>query len=228
MGCRPAGSAVAAGEAAAAISHPERPSPRRRVDSRRPADVDHHRVGQQHARDRGVASNALQRPGGNRQRELQVSRRRPDLVLQAFQPVPTPPPMSVFLVLAGTPPPGELALADLPTRWGGKCPGPYSLIPSPSLFQRAAGIRAAPPPPVRRAAITTGTIVTRITNETTTFTSGSLCPSRMAPKIQIGSVFCAPAVNVVTITSSNESAKASMAPATTAVEMSGSVMSRKV
>src|SRR5260221_14358130 len=35
MGGRPAGGAVAAGEAAAAITHPERPSPRRRVDSRR-------------------------------------------------------------------------------------------------------------------------------------------------------------------------------------------------
>jgi len=48
----------------------------------------------------------------------------------------------------------------------------------------------------------------------------------MAPKIQSGSVFCAPAVNVVTMTSSNESAKASIAPATMEVEINGSVMSR--
>src|SRR5258708_30961050 len=33
VGSRPAGGAVAAVEAAAAISHPERPSPRRRADS---------------------------------------------------------------------------------------------------------------------------------------------------------------------------------------------------
>ena len=39
---------------------------------------------------------------------------------------------------------------------------------------------------------------------------------------------CAPAVNVVTITSSNESANASSAPETSAVEMVGKVTYRKV
>jgi len=59
--------------------------------------------------------------------------------------------------------------------------------------------------------------------KTTTFTSGSFWPRRMLPKIQIGSVFCTPAVNVVTITSSNESANASSAPEISAVEIAGSV-----
>ena len=44
----------------------------------------------------------------------------------------------------------------------------------------------------------------------------------------MGSVFCAPAVNVVTMISSNESANASIAPAMIAVESSGSVMSLNV
>ena len=74
--------------------------------------------------------------------------------------------------------------------------------------------------------MTTGMMVTRITNDTTTFTSGRRWPRRMAPKIHSGSVFCAPAVNVVTMTSSKDKAKASIAPATIAVEMSGRVMSR--
>src|SRR5213595_1082633 len=69
------------------------------------------------------------------------------------------------------------------------------------------------------------TIVIRITKKTTTLTSGSRWPSRMAPKIHSGSVFCAPAVNVVTMTSSKERAKASKAPATSAVEISGRVTS---
>ena len=51
---------------------------------------------------------------------------------------------------------------------------------------------------------------------------------RIAPKIHSGSVFCAPAVNVVTITSSNDSANASSAPAMSAVESVGSVTKRKV
>ena len=50
----------------------------------------------------------------------------------------------------------------------------------------------------------------------------------MAPKIQSGKVFCAPAVKVVTMTSSNERAKASKAPATRAVEIKGNVTSRNV
>ena len=70
-------------------------------------------------------------------------------------------------------------------------------------------------------------VSSRIT-KTTTFTCGSSWPSRICPKIQIGSVFCAPAVNVVTITSSNESANASSAPEISAVEIVGSVTSRNV
>ena len=42
-------------------------------------------------------------------------------------------------------------------------------------------------------------MVIAITNSTTTLTCGSCWPRRMLPKIQSGSVFCAPAVNVVTI-----------------------------
>ena len=60
-------------------------------------------------------------------------------------------------------------------------------------------------------------------DETTALTSGSCWPSRIAPKIHSGSVFCAPAVNVVTMTSSKDSAKASSAPETSAVAVSGSV-----
>ena len=41
-------------------------------------------------------------------------------------------------------------------------------------------------------------------------------------KIQIGSVVCWPAVKVVTIISSNDSAKASMPPASSAVAIFGS------
>jgi hypothetical protein len=67
-----------------------------------------------------------------------------------------------------------------------------------------------------------------ITKKTTTFTCGSCWPSRRLPRIQIGSVFCAPAVNVVTITSSNESANASRPPATSAVATTGSVTWRNV
>src|SRR4051794_28293424 len=74
----------------------------------------------------------------------------------------------------------------------------------------------------------TGISVNRSTQSTTTLTSGSDCPSRMFPKIHSGSVFCAPAVNVVTMTSSNESANASRPPAIKAVEMTGSVTKRKV
>ena len=61
------------------------------------------------------------------------------------------------------------------------------------------------------------------TRKTTTFTWGSCCPSRISPKIQIGSVFWAPAVNVVTITSSNDSANASRPPEMSAVEIVGKV-----
>src|SRR6266851_2272002 len=80
------------------------------------------------------------------------------------------------------------------------------------MAQRPACTRAAPLPPVRRAATNTGTIVTRITKETTTFTSGRCCPLRSWARIQMGTVFWAPAVNVVTMTSSKESANAATEP----------------
>ena len=66
-------------------------------------------------------------------------------------------------------------------------------------------------------------IVSRMTMDTTALTSGSCCPSRIAPKIHNGRVFCAPAVNTVTMTSSNDSPNASSAPDTSAVADSGSV-----
>src|SRR5216117_3619293 len=59
-------------------------------------------------------------------------------------------------------------------------------------------------------------------------TSGSCCPMRMLPKIQIGRVFWTPAVKVVTITSSKDSANASSAPETSAVESVGNVTWRNV
>ena len=74
--------------------------------------------------------------------------------------------------------------------------------------------------------MTTGTMVSSRTPTTTTFTSGRFWPSRMAPKIHSGSVFCAPEVKVVTMTSSKDSAKASSAPETSAVESVGSVTVR--
>ena len=46
-----------------------------------------------------------------------------------------------------------------------------------------AEARVIPPPPVSRTAIATGITVSSKTNVTTTLTSGSCCPSRMAPKI---------------------------------------------
>ena len=60
-----------------------------------------------------------------------------------------------------------------------------------------------------------------VTTSTTTFTSGRRWPRRMAPKIQSGSVFCAPAVKVVTMTSSKDRAKASSAPAISEVATRG-------
>jgi hypothetical protein len=83
--------------------------------------------------------------------------------------------------------------------------------------------RVTEPAPASRAASTTGTIVSRMTTDTTAFTSGSCCPSRIAPKIHRGSVFCAPAVNTVTMTSSKDRPNASSAPDTRAVAVSGSV-----
>jgi len=74
----------------------------------------------------------------------------------------------------------------------------------------------------------TGMTVSASTATTTTLTSGSCWPSRIAPKIHSGRVFCAPAVKVVTITSSKDSAKASSAPEMIAVESVGRVIVRKV
>ena len=67
-----------------------------------------------------------------------------------------------------------------------------------------------------------------MTTVTTALTSGSCCPSRIAPKIHSGSVFCAPAVKTVTMTSSNESANASSAPETSAVAVMGRVTRSRV
>src|SRR5450759_6016539 len=50
---------VAAWKPAALVSDPQRPPPWSRVNSRPPADVDHHRAGEQHARDGGVAPDSL-------------------------------------------------------------------------------------------------------------------------------------------------------------------------
>ena len=66
-----------------------------------------------------------------------------------------------------------------------------------------------------------------ITNATT-FTTGSSCPWRKLSRMKIGRVVCAPAVNVVTITSSKDSANARRPPATSAVDSTGQVTNRKV
>src|SRR3954452_16044826 len=91
----------------------------------------------------------------------------------------------------------------------------------------AARLLSTPVSRINRCARITGISVSRSTQSTTTLTSGSDCPSRMLPKIQSGNVFCAPAVNVVTITSSNDSANASSPPAISALEMTGNVTKRK-
>src|SRR6266542_1144886 len=74
---------------------------------------------------------------------------------------------------------------------------------------------------VSRCEITTGITVRTITTKTTAFTIGSCWPRWMLSRMKIGSVVCAPAVNVVKITSSNESANASSPPDTRAVESTG-------
>ena len=66
-------------------------------------------------------------------------------------------------------------------------------------------------------------IVASTTRNTTTFTCGSSCPRWISLKIHVGSVLFAPTVNVVTITSSNESANASRPPEISAVEIDGNV-----
>src|SRR4051794_6329899 len=92
----------------------------------------------------------------------------------------------------------------------------------------AARLLRTPVSRINRCARMTGITVSASTPSTTTFTSGSCWPSRMLPKIHRGSVFCAPAVNVVTMTSSNDSANASRPPATSAVEITGKVTKRNV
>src|SRR5215213_6365404 len=62
-----------------------------------------------------------------------------------------------------------------------------------------------------------------ITTTPTTLTIGSWLGRERFVRIQIGSVCCAPAVNVVTITSSKLSANASSAPAISADRSCGSV-----
>jgi hypothetical protein len=62
-----------------------------------------------------------------------------------------------------------------------------------------------------------------MTNTATTLVTGR-CRGRISSdSIQIGSVVCWPAVKVVTITSSKDSAKASMPPAKSAVPRLGRI-----
>src|SRR4029079_6743538 len=97
-----------------------------------------------------------------------------------------------------------------------------------NVHRCAHSVRRIPLSRVSRWASATGTIVTARIRKTTTFTCGSCWPRRIWPKIQIGRVFWAPAVNVVTITSSKERAKASRPPEIRAVEIVGNVTERKV
>ena len=67
-----------------------------------------------------------------------------------------------------------------------------------------------------------------MTKTATTLVTGR-CRGRISSdSIQIGSVDCWPAVKVVTMTSSNDSAKASMPPASSAVPICGRITWRKV
>ncbi len=61
-----------------------------------------------------------------------------------------------------------------------------------------------------------------MTNTATTFVTGRWRGRTSSVSIQMGSVVCCPAVKVVTITSSNDSAKASIPPASRAVAICGS------
>ena len=76
---------------------------------------------------------------------------------------------------------------------------------------------------VTRCAIQTGISDITITNSATTFTTGCSIGRKRFAKIQIGSVCCAPAVKIVTTTSSQESANASRPPARSAVRICGKV-----
>ena len=81
---------------------------------------------------------------------------------------------------------------------------------------------------VSRKASTIGTKVTAMTNTATTLVTGRSRGRTSSDSIQIGSVLCWPAVKVVTITSSNDNANASMPPASSAVAMFGRITWRSV
>src|SRR3712207_8133203 len=68
----------------------------------------------------------------------------------------------------------------------------------------------------------------RITKTATTLTIGSWLGRDRLVRIQIGSVWSGPAVNVVTMTSSNDSANASSAPASSALRSAGNVTKANV
>ncbi len=72
-----------------------------------------------------------------------------------------------------------------------------------------------------RWAIHTGMSDSRMASTATTLTIGSCRGRERLAKIQIGSVCCWPAVNVVTMISSKLRAKASSAPATSAERSCG-------
>src|SRR5579884_1655146 len=91
-----------------------------------------------------------------------------------------------------------------------------------------AAPRWTPPSRITRWASATGITVITTTKNATTLTTGSCWPRSRLSRMKIGSVSCAPAVNVVTITSSNESANASSPPATSAVETTGQRTKRNV
>ena len=90
--------------------------------------------------------------------------------------------------------------------------------------RRAAPVAPAPADSLESfEAKYTGIIESRITNTATTFTIGSWFGRDRLLRIQIGSVWSAPAVKVVTITSSKLSANASSPPASSAVFSCGNV-----
>src|SRR5512146_1988589 len=79
-----------------------------------------------------------------------------------------------------------------------------------------------------RCAKKMGRKVIRMTKVATTLVTGRSRGRVNCEKIQIGNVDCCPAVNVVTITSSNERANASIPPASNAVPMFGKITWRNV
>ena len=81
---------------------------------------------------------------------------------------------------------------------------------------------------VTRCAIQTGMIESDDHEQRDDVDDRLLAGRQRFAKIQIGSVCCAPAVKIVTITSSNESAKASRPPASSAVRICGNVTWRNV